>query len=352
MSGEPRQPAPPAVRSVCHLGHFPTASGPGWALVGQDGGQSIPLDPSDDARLFVFADTLLTTAVPVPTSAPPPARRPPGRGHLGILANTAARAQGPDLQQALAGLDYFLDGRATPREILPSSAGERREGLRFWPQHGLLVDGSVYLFYLGVRAVSGATWGFVNEGTGLAVLDPATGACRRLERGGDWVHWPPTGDLHFGVSVLREGELAYVFASRRRGFHVTAQLARVEIGRLGDPGAYDHLAATAPRWSRLPSEACGLGPCGSQFSVSWNRHLGQYLMTYVDILDGGLYLRTADAPWGPYGAPRRVAHVPRQEEAYLGFEHASFAGEDGRQLLVSYCEPRFSQSSLLALRLA
>jgi len=335
---------------VCHLGHFPTRGGPGWALVGQDGGQSIPLG---EGRLFVFADTLLTAARPVPGSAPPPARRPPCRGHLGILANTAARAGSPDLEQALASLDYFLDERSAPREILPSSAAERREGIRFWPQHGLLVNGSVYLFYLGVRAVTGSTWGFVSEGTGLAVLDPATGECRRLDRRGDWVFWPPrTDDLHFGVQVLREGELAYVFASRRRGFKVTAQLARVEAGRLSQPGAYRYLASTAPRWTRRQAESCDLGPCGSQFSVSFNRHLGRYLMTYVSILDGGLYLRAAHAPWGPYGEPRRVAQVPRQKEAYLGFEHASFASEDGRRLLISYCEPRFSQSSLVALRLA
>jgi hypothetical protein len=338
------------IRSACHLGRFPTLSGPGWALVGQDGGQSIPLD---EGWLFVFSDTLLAAARPVPGSAPPPARRPPGRGYLGILANTAARAQSPDLQQALAGLDYFLDDRSAPREILPSSADERREGIRFWPQHGLLVNGSVVLFYLGVRAVTGSTWGFVIEGTGLAVLDPGTGECRRLVRRGDWIFWPPrTDDLHFGVHVLREGELAYVFASRRRSLQVTAQLARVEVGRLSQPGAYRYLASTEPRWTRRQSESCDLGPCGSQFSVSFNGHLRRYLMTYVDILDGGLYLRAADAPWGPYSDPYRVAQMPRQKEAYLGFEHASFAGEDGRRILISYCEPRFSQSSLVAVRLA
>ncbi len=344
------RPAPPGIRSVCHLGRFPTGSGPGWSLVGQDGGQSIPLD---EGRLFVFSDTLLTAARPVPGSAPPPARRPPGHGHLGILANTAARAQSPDLQQALAGLDYYLDGGSAPREILPSSTDERREGIRFWPQHGLLVNGSVVLYYMGVRAVSGSTWGFVNEGTGLAVLDPATGECRRLVRRGDWIVWPPgPHDLHFGVQVLREGELAYVFASRRHGLQVTAQLARVEVCRMSQPRAYSYLASTAPRWTRRLPESCDLGPCGSQFSVSFNGHLQQYLMTYVDILDGGLCLRAADVPWGPYGEPRRVARVPRQKEAYLGFEHASFAGEAGRQILISYSEPHFNQSSLVAVRLA
>ena len=350
MTDDRPQPAPPEIRSACHLGLFPAPRGPGWALVGQDGGQSIPLG---EGRLFVFSDTLLTAARPVPGSAPPPARRPPGRGHLGILANTAARAESPDLEQALAGLDYFLDDQGAPREILPSSADERREGIRFWPQHGLLVNGSVYLFYQGVRAVTGSTWGFVNEGTGLAVLDPVTGECRRLYRHSDWIFWPPrTDDFHFGVQVLREGDLAYVFASRRRGFQVTAQLARVEVDRLSEPSAYRYLASTAPRWGEQPSESCDLGPCGSQFSVSYNGHLRQYLMTYVDILDGGLYLRAADVPWGPYGEARRVAQVPRQKEAYLGFEHPSFAGEGGRQILISYCEPRFSQSSLVAVRLA
>jgi hypothetical protein len=344
-------PPPPAVRSACHLGRFPTHGGPGWALVGQDGGQSIPLA---DGRLFVFADTLLTAARPLPGSAPRPVRRPPGRGHLSILANTAARATGRDLGDALAGLDYYLDDGATPREILPSTAAERRRGLRFWPQHGLALDDHVVLFYLGVRAVSASTWGFVNEGTGVAELDPATGECRRLEPpGGGWTFWTSgTDDLQLGVQVLREGDLAYVFGSRREGLEVTARLARVEVDRLGRLGAYRYLASPAPTWSRQLADACALGPCGSQFSVSFNRHLGQYLMTYVDLLDGGLYLRAADSAWGPYSAPRRVGQVPRSEEAYLGFEHAGFAREDGRRIFVSYCEPRFHQSSLVAVRLA
>ena len=329
------------IRSACHLGHFPTLGGPGWTMVGQDGGRSIPLD---EGRLFVFADTLLIAARPVAGSAPPPARRPPGRGHLSVLANTAARAQSPDLQQALASLDYFSDDDSVPREILPSSAEERSEGIRFWPHHGLMVNGVVYLYYLGIRVVTGTTWGFVNEGTGLATLDPATGECRRLDRHGSWIFWPPgTDDLHFGVQVLREGDVAYVFASRRGqrqsagGPLATAQLSRVEVGRLSEPSAYHDLG--------------DLGPCGSQFSVSFNRHLRQYLMTYVDILDGGLYLRVADAPWGPYSEPHRVAQVARKEEAYLGFEHASFAGENGRRIFISYCEPRFSQNSLVAVHL-
>ena len=151
--------------------------------------------------------------------------------------------------------------------------------------------------------------------------------------------------------------MAYVFASRRRqrqltdGSLITAQLARVEVCRLNQPDAYDYLASTEPRWTRRQSASCDLGPCGSQFSVSFNRHLQKYLMTYVDILDGGLYLRVAHAPWGPYSEPHRVAQVARQEEAYLGFEHASFAGKDGQRILISYCEPRFSQNSLVAVHL-
>ena len=346
----PAAPPVPAVRSACHLGSFPTCRGPGWALVGQDGGQSIPLA---DGQLFVFADTLLAAARPVPGSAPPPVRRPPGRGHLGILANTAARDAGGDLPRALAALDFFADADGRPREILPSSAAERRRGLRFWPQHGLLADGQVLLFYLGVRAVSASTWGFVHEGTGLAELDPATGACRRLARRGDWVLWPPgEDDLQVGVQVLREGDTAYVFASRREGWRITARVARAEVRHLDRLDAYRWLASPAPRWTRRLDDAWDLGPCGSQFSVSFNPWLGRYLMTYVDLLDGGLYLRAADAPWGPYGEPRRVGEVPRHDEAYLGFEHPAFAVEGGRRLFVSYCEPRFRQSSLVAVRLA
>jgi hypothetical protein len=72
-----------AARSIQHLGYAPAARGVGWALAGQDGGQSIDLG---DRKLFVFSDTLLARTGRL--NEPLPATF--NRGNAVFLANCAA----------------------------------------------------------------------------------------------------------------------------------------------------------------------------------------------------------------------------------------------------------------------
>jgi hypothetical protein len=336
----PATAAPPAprVRSVRHLGSAPLAGGGAWRLLGQDGGQSIALG---EETLFVFSDTLL---------------QPAGGGRPSALANCAARSRERTLRGALGALRFYEDGAGLPREVLPASPEERCAHLRFWPAHGLLVDGVVYLFYLGIEFVNPRSdWGFRNLGAGLARLDPATGEAERLRRGGDWCLWRAHGDdFHFGVQTLREGEWVYVFLSARQGYHSHAGVARAPAARLAEPEAYAYYAGGGA-WSPDPARTASLGPAGNDYSVSWNDHLGGFLMTYVDPYAKLLYHRTAPAPWGPWGAPLKVGalpHRPGSELIYLGFEHPRFAERGGRTVHVTYGQPHFVQNSLVAVSFA
>ena len=353
----------PAIRSVRHMGSVPQVRGNGWVIVGQDGGQSIPLDGE---MLFVFSDTLLNSLPERARDGAGERERAPARladffGGPGVfLANSAALAQTGSLLAACEALRPYCGSDGLPRQILSPEPREQLQRLRFWPVHGALVGDRVYLYYLGVRTVDPETpWGFRTVGTGLSVLEPRTGQCDRVWFDDDWRLFPSVGeDSHFGVQVLRHDGYLYVFGSERTWVVNRARLARVPVTDVARREAYEVLTSTAPSWaplSPLPScvQPCDLGACASDYSVSFNEHLGRYLMVYVDAFDRGLVLRTSEHPWGPYTEPYRVTAVPRQAESelvYLGFEHPAYSEDGGRTIYVSYCQPHFSRNALLTIR--
>jgi len=343
----------PAIRSVRYMGTFPQHRTEQWVMIGQDGGQSISVD---GGTLFVFSDTLLAALSDrFPDSPVLPAYSDVVEGQGVFLANSAGLATGSSLREAWANIEYYKAEDGYPREILRPVLRERAQQIRFWPEHGICVDGRVYLYYLGIRMVDPRSiWGFETLGTGIATLDPATGECDRVWFDDDWRIWGQTGDdTHFAVQVLRDGDYVYAFGSTRTGPFTTARLARAPIGELDRQDSYEYLLSTKPSWGRSLSDAFDLGLCSSDYSVSYNTHLGAYLMVYVDSYDMSLMLRTALHLWGPYSDPKRITGVPREdrtEMVYLGLEHPEFSEENGKNIYISYCQPRFENNSLLTVR--
>ncbi|MGH2537013.1 MAG: DUF4185 domain-containing protein [Candidatus Promineifilaceae bacterium] len=337
-----------------YLGTFPRVQNERWALVGQDGGQSIDLG---EATLFVFADTLLALGQPAGKGRRPPFAFGRDEQHY-FMANCAAVTSGNGLRGALAEQRYYAEGEAEmPSQILEPTAEEQAAAIRFWPAHGILTDGRVYLYYLGIQqGQSESMWDFRNLGVGLATVDPATGACQRLRQAGEWRFWQTAGDdLHVGVQALRQGDELFVFGSLRHGLTLEAILGRVALAQIGDPAAYRFFRPESGDWVADLGAAGGLGPCGSDYSVSYNAHLGRYLMIYLDSFDKTLWLRTAEAIWGPYSRPRRIGRVPHQPNSdlvYLAFEHPQFAADGGRRVYVSYCQPYFAAIGLVEIGFA
>jgi len=337
------------VESVRVVGRALRLGGSNWRMVGQDGGQSIALDRGS---LFVFADTLIA-----PGDAPEMEIGPLLRQRRGIfLGNAAGIAPGGvGLREAMGRIEYVSDGQGIPRELLQTTPLERLAGYRLWPQHGIAMDGRVFLFYIAVLQVGdGGLWGFASQGTGLAVVDPAVGGCERLRWADEWRMWPALpATVHAGVQVLKAEEWIYVYASREEGLEFRAFVARVRPGEIEQPGGYEFYCGERG-WSRNLLEGESLGPCGREFSVSWNEYLGGYLMTYLDAYTGALLMRAGEQPWGPFSEPVSLGMVPRDprtELVSLGFEHPQYAGNGGGELFVSYSEPRFLQNTLLAVRL-
>jgi hypothetical protein len=324
------------VRSARHLGTFPRTRAERWVLVGQDGGQSIDVG---GRTLLVFSDTLLVAA---------------DTDERLFLANSAATTDAGDLREGLGRLTYLSDEDGFPVEIVPATERERAARLRFWPVHGVADGDAVWLFYLGIQTLSSqSVWDFRNVGVGVARVDPVNGRSERVLRDGDWRLWPARGDdFHFGVQVLVEDGHAYVFGSRRDELRIAALLGRAPVDRIAEPNAYEYFDGASGRWGPTPPSDGGLGPCGSDYSVSANEYLGRYLMVYVDSFSKTLAVRVADRIEGPYSPPElvgRLPHAPSSDLVYLAFEHPQFASDGGRRIVVSYCEPRFRMCSLLEL---
>jgi len=342
-----------AIRSSRHLGKCPRTRSDAWVMVGQDGGQSIDLG---DRALLVFSDTLLMSTGRVDGELPPAVAESVDLAGLGVFrANCAALMDGDDMRAGLEALRFFSGDDGFPAEILPATERERAARLRFWPAHGIRVGADVYVYYVGIETLAPRDpWGFRNAGVGLARVDTSTGRSDRIRADGEWRLWSAgSRDLHFGVQVIEHERHAYVFGSVRHGFDVTAIVARVPIDAIADRDAYEYYDPARERWLPDLARAGSLGPCGSDYSVSFNRYLGRYLMVYVDAFSKRLAVRLAERPEGPYSeveAVGRLPHAPASDLIYLGFEHPRFARDGGQRVLVSYCEPRFEMSSLLEVR--
>jgi hypothetical protein len=344
----------PRVKYSRCMGTFPQTRTRNYCVAGQDGAQSIALGGSG-RTLFLFSDTMLLAAGKhhERMHAPFQMALPAGTESL-FLANCAALTEGSDLPGALASMRYYEDAEGLPREILPPDDRERFRRMRFWPEHGVFLDGLVYFYYLGVQTVDASSvWGFRNIGAGIAEMNPETGETRRIAVCGDVLPWRnPAADFHFGVHVTLEQGWVYVFGSVRDGIQSTGRLARIRPDRITEPAEYQYLSSTEPTWTSNMADSSSIGPTASEFSVSWNSYLGKYAMIYVEEYGKRLMLRTADCIWGPYTEPLDIIGVPHQESSilvYLGFEHSAFQQQDGRKIFLSYCEPHFSSSSLLTL---
>jgi hypothetical protein len=336
-----------------HLGAVPCPRADSWIMVGQDGGQSIDLGAQ---TMFVYSDTLIAPIYGPNNSGDHPAAISSSPDRAGIFrANCAGiTASGADLRDSLQKIQYFLGEDGYPKEILAATPEEQAIGIRFWPEHGVLLDGKVYLYYLGIQTIDPASiWGFRNLGVGLAILNLASGECQRILRGGEWRLWSlDVDDFHFGVQVIRKGDHLIVFGSLRRGFDTEGIIGRVHVSQIEDPSAYKFRRTATARWVKSMNLAGGIGPTGPEYSVSYNPFLGKYLMVFTETYKKNLMLRTADVMEGPYSPPMMIGRLPHRagsELLYFGFEHPRFAAEDGRRVFITYCQPTFSLNEIVEL---
>ena len=85
---------------------------------------------------------------------------------------------------------------------------------------------------------------------------------------------------------------------------------------------------------------------GPALSLSYNPHLGRYLVVHSRFGTDDVVLRTAARPEGPWPGtgltvPARDGEIVAAGEGtnYLAQEHSALRSEDGTQIVISYSRP-------------
>lgn len=198
------------------------------------------------------------------------------------------------------------------------------------PTGGVAVDGVQYVRWMSVRS-----WDTPGEWTtnysGMAVstdngetwnTDLATVRTNLQGLGIDGIPAFSSANANWQMSAFvpdRGDGYVYEFGtpSGRSG---AARLARVPATNadIVDPGKYEYWNGSD--WSATITDAEPvIGSSVSELSVQWNPYLRKYLAMYTDT--GGLKIRQADKPWGPWSGSQTLIGSATLPSLYGGFMH-------------------------------
>ena len=98
----------------------------------------------------------------------------------------------------------------------------------------------------------------------------------------------------------------------------------------------------------------GSAPCAGEISVRWISYLNRFLLTYGSQSCGGLWYRTAAAPWGPWSAETQFfPDVPNQgwQQRLMWVSGLPVADpyDFNQQSVVKLCDPTQSTTSCVAI---
>jgi hypothetical protein len=139
-------------------------------------------------------------------------------------------------------------------------------------------------------------------------------------------------DKFINVSVIVEGNDAFVFGAGNPYRQSPVYLARAPLDRLPDRGTWLYFRGTrfgAPVFEREESSAVPIvdTPCMGELSVRRQPGSPLYLMTYhCEHGDPGYLLRTATTPWGLWSQPERIFDVSPTDGGYGVTMHCHIAG--------------------------
>lgn len=315
--------APPKVRHVDFGGSIWSEGQRRSGVLFQDGAQAIPVD---GGALWAFGDTFFGT----PQPDQPPQNSQIKGAYWATLAFLPAGVT--NLPPAL---HYFTnaDGSvANPLALLP---GEDEKHYRIWPSGGIALGSRIYLYYSLIETTDApGPWNFHGMGGGLSVSEKPLNHFARLQPNGQW-KFPVEP-----IQVIRENKMLYLLevSSDPKGLI----LARVETGRIEQPGAYEFF--TGHGWSNGRAAAKPVLPeAYGQVSVERLPSSDGYLIaTSSDFFHPReIQLRRAKRLEGPWSAPVRIA-VPEQPGKktsliYGTFLHSELSSAKPLRVVATFC---------------
>jgi hypothetical protein len=237
-----------------------------------------------------------------------------------------------------------VDPCGAPLALVTPSVPNRPNGARtaFWPDSIVeTLDGRAAVFYQRVL-LDGDVW--TVEATSVAEMDPGA---TTLDRSNETVLFG-LDDRSYSSGNLVDGGFVYLYATELQPDNTTAYyLARVPLAVYRTREAYTFWNGSG--WStdigaasKLILDGSGAEASGglAGLTVSYNPHLGRYLMTHSQAFGQDLMLRTAAAPQGPWSSPTHIdvpdGSADNRFGNYSAREHPEFRSADGRTIYLTY----------------
>lgn len=302
-----RLPRPEAVPSGTA---FPEADAlfhqsPRW--LGSDAAYSIPLD---DARtLWLFGDTFISTS---------DAHR---RDESIMVSNTLAIQHGLDPLTARMSFAWREPNPAILRsDLLPRSpdVGPQAfladdDDFRYWPAHGIALDGKLLVFCMRVAPSTGGL-GFSIEGTRATLIDIGADDALALPIH-DAAHDLPVDFVIASMgAVIHDGWL-YALSTHGHPHHAFLIRWAAERALRGDLSGASWW--TASGWSSEHEAIALFEDAAPEGSLHFDEALGEWVSVQTTGFGGAdLDIRTAPAPEGPWSARRTFFRPPESDRSH------------------------------------
>jgi hypothetical protein len=300
-------------------------------LRGADAAFSVPL--GGERVLWLLGDTFVSTT---------PARI---RRESRMVRNSVAVQTGLDPTRAAMSFHW----RGTETE--PSSFFPEDGEAWYWPQHGIVVDGTLVVFLARLRATPGVGLGFEAEGYRAAVIDDPSGPPDEWDVRVVSPLGAPTGLLP-GAALVLEAEHVVALAIREPGDHAgfLVRWARADFaaGRLDASEWWTGAGWSAPAaLDGLPARV--IADAGPESSVHHDAARDRWMhVRSVGFGATEIGVSYAPAMRGPWSAAERVFR-PEESDAPDAFVYAAKAHPEleGADLVVTYASNTFADFSVL-----
>ncbi|MGH8023363.1 MAG: DUF4185 domain-containing protein, partial [Limisphaerales bacterium] len=236
---------------------------------------------------------------------------------------------------------YFpVDHRGRPRSFI-KSPGARTY---FWLSDGVRTKQNLCLFMQRVNWINNSAWGFKCVGSWLAMVtnpDAAPASWKISTRKLPFTRLPNGQDVVWGSELLHTGGEVYIYGYSNRSDSTAIKnqiLARAPETALDSPETWEFYSNGA--WTGDFSKTTPLfSDAGAEGSVSWQPFLKRFVFVYSDGISGGIVMRVAGTPQGPWSQPAKLYQCPDAKISphvfcYAAKGHPELSNRD--QLLISY----------------
>jgi hypothetical protein len=309
-----------------------TPTGKDFGLLGTDNGYSFDFDGK---LWFLFGDSTPTPEFKgSPDGQSDPPRTTDDNDSMASAAETPADGTCPTLSFVPDSIGAYTN------PVVDTTASQKPVTLRTneVPLAGIAEDGHMYVLFGTDNTASNPS-----GGPGAPDGGPTRSVMGELEDAStlhfsDLYDFSSGSDAKFISAAIAQGLDGYVYVWGAEGGttgyrHSPLFLARKRAARIGDAGGLSYFAGFrkggGPKWVKDDESAAtpvfseASGDCLGEHSVQWDPYVERWILLYNCANDSasnprGIWMRTADEPWGPWTPPHTLFPT---SQGLCGFIH-------------------------------